>query len=133
MSPLGSPASYFAESGVEVFLAADFDPALLVEAAAAVFFLADEAVVFAVVVFLVEADLVVFVAVFVAVVFAAEDFAAEALAAEVLAAEVLVADFAVVFLAVEAFVAVVFAVAAERLGAGFLVGAALGSVIGASV
>ena len=114
MSPLGSPASYFAESGVEVFLAADF---------AVVF-----APVFAVVVFLVEADLVVFVAVFVAVVFAAEDFAAEALAAEVL-----VADFAVVFLAVEAFETVVFAAAAERLGAGFLVGAALGSVIGASV
>ena len=132
MSPLGSPASYFAESGVEVFLAADFVvvfvPALLVEAAVAVFFLADEAVVFAVVVFLVEADLVVFVAVFVVVAFAADDFAAEALAAEVL-----VADFDVVFLAVEAFDAVVFAAAAERLGAGFLVGAALGSVIGASV
>ena len=132
MSPLGSPASYFAESGVEVFLAADFAvvfvPALLDEAAAAVFFLADEAVVFAVVVFLVEADLVVFVAVFVAVVFDAEDFAVDAFVAEVL-----VADFAVVFLAVEAFEAVVFAVAAERLGAGFLVGAALGSVIGASV
>ena len=127
MSPLGSPASYFAESGVEVFLAADFVvvfvPALLVEATVAVFFLADEAVVFAVVVFLVEADLVVFVAVFVV-----EDFAVEALAADVL-----VADFDVVFLAVEAFDAVVFAVAAERLGAGFLVGAALGSVIGASV
>lgn len=128
MSPLGSPASYFAESGVEVFLAADFDPALLVEAAVAVFFLADEAVVFAVVVFLVEADLVVFVAVFVAVVFDAEDFAVDALVAEVL-----VADFAVVFSVVEAFEVVVFAAAAERLGAGFLVGAALGSVIGASV
>lgn len=123
MSPLGSPASYFSESGVEVFLAvalaAVFVPALLVEAAVAVFFLADEAVV----VFLVEADLVVFVAVFVV-----EDFAVEALAADVL-----VVDFDVVFLAVEAFEAVVFAVAAERLGAGFLVGAALGSVIGASV
>ena len=127
MSPLGSPASYFAESGVEVFLAADFAvvfaPVLFVEVAVAVFFLADEAVVFAVVVFLVEADLVVFVAVFVV-----EDFAVEALAADVL-----VADFDVVFLVVEAFEAVVFAVAAERLGAGFLVGAALGSVIGASV
>ena len=132
MSPLGSPASYFAESGVEVFLAAAFavvfDPALLDEAAVAVFFLADGAVVFVVVVFLVEADFVVFVAVFVVVVFAVEDFAADALVAEVL-----VADFAVVFLAVEAFEVVVFAAAAERLGAGFLVGAALGSVIGASV
>lgn len=83
MSPLGSPASYLAESGVEVFLAAAlaavFVPALLVEAAVAVFFLADEAVVFAVVVFLVEADLVVFVAVFVVVAFAADDFAVRGL------------------------------------------------------